>query len=484
MGSKELKQTPSTSLMEIAGEITLKNIPQKMQQAINKTLQIKNPTYEAATRSNPKARYAVKQFYKYFREDKQTGDLTIGRGCQDSIRTYARRCNIEIQETDKRVIRPVSQAFDSTIELRDYQRGVVDRIVERDSSTVQVDSGNRNQPHQGIIKADTGAGKTVLGIELITRLQQKTLIIVPKLDLLNQWVNEIKRWTNIENIGVVQGTNCTDANITVATIQSLKKYLDKGTITGDGYGCVITDEAHLFVSAKRMKVLQCLNSKYFFGLTATNRRTDGQGLALNWVFGPVLVDLKMERATPTIHLIEFRDHIWMQEYSDIIEDQTTNEKRNKLIVDTLEDVLERRKRNFLVLTKRVKHYETLAQQLREKIGDDGIIELSSRAKKEDRDTLLASLRNGSLDFKVIFSTYGLAATGLDIPRIDSIMFAGDLKSDVLAEQGVGRCLRLLEGKDDPIVLDVWDTGNLILRRQGKLRQKFYEEQAWTIKKGL
>ena len=450
----------STSFnMVLNGELVLSNLPPVMEKKITAKLQIKNPTYEQAIRTNPRARFTLSPYIKYWRKDKRTGALHIGRGCEASVRAYAERCKIGIKCTNELVSRRSSSPISTTIRLRPYQEGVVSAADSADS---------------GIFRLDTGAGKTVLAIELSAKLGRRTLFIVPKLDLLNQFINEIRRFTDT-GPGVIQGKNVDIKDFTVATVQSLRNRIKDGSIAADTFGCVIVDEAHLFVPKKSRAVVNYFKSKYLYGFTATARRTDQQGEALEWIFGAKLVDIKLPGMNPKVRVIPFTGKIWMGEYSTMVDEQIADEDRNNLIVSTIETEVAKGHR-VIVLTKRVDHAELIAENLT----CSKVIEFRSDMKKDQRDSILANLKSEAADFNVICGTTGLLSTGIDVPSLDCVVFAGDMKSDVLVEQGAGRIRRLFSGKKDPIVLDIYDTGNGIFKNQGRLRQQFYKEQGWEI----
>ena len=104
---------------------------------------------------------------------------------------------------------------------------------------------------------------------------------------------------------------------------------------------------------------------------------------------------------------------------------------------------------------------------------------SKRLGKEDKN-LIASLRNGSIPFNIILGTTSLLATGTNIPQLDTLIIAGDLKSDVLAEQGIGRITRIHKGKQKPKVIDIADRKNIFFKKQAEIRKEFYKSMGWEI----
>ncbi len=157
----------------------------------------------------------------------------------------------------------------------------------------------------------------------------------------------------------------------------------------------------------------------------------------------------------------------------MIEEQVTCEARNKLIADVIERERKLGKK-VLVLTKRVAHYELLHSM----VDPEGAFCFASSDAKQKRDELLQGLRDGSQEFSALFGTYALLGTGIDIPKLSVVILAGDLKSDVLAEQSIGRIQRLLDGKPNPKVVDIVDKTNPVLYKQARIRQAFYRERNW------
>lgn len=426
---------------------------------------------------NTRALYGTPKDYKYYTSSKDEGGwLRIPRGHLSRVKDLAE------EVVDETVDAPAK--LTSTIKLRPYQEGIPERVVAH---------------REGILRLGTGFGKSVLALKVAELLQQKTLIIVPRTHIKAQFEAEIERYFQFDprKLG---------AGIKVCTLQSLlrakaRAASDLGSSNGahsvgssEGFGLVIVDECHTSVAQKSRAVIQSLAPKYLYGLTATPRRSDGQGEAIGFLFGPILVEGDLPRTAPSVELVPFHGHIPVWEYAEIIKHQTENEERNALIASIVQREASAG-RKVLVLTKRVAHYEVLyelcvgagahtrggvgAEQnpLRE---DNRFVKLSSTGSAKARALELDSLRSGSRDFSVLFGTHSLLGTGFDCAALDTLIFAGDLKSDVLTEQSVGRVLRLFEGKPTPRIIDIQDVNNVLLFRQAKERRKFYEKQGWQV----
>ena len=158
----------------------------------------------------------------------------------------------------------------------------------------------------------------------------------------------------------------------------------------------------------------------------------------------------------------------------MITKQVEDKGRNLLIADIVDhEVNDGRK--ILILTKRIKHYEKIAELLPPEYNQFSI---ASKDQLKKRDELLHELRENKREFDVILGTYSMLSTGTDIPVLDTLIFAGDLRSDVLQEQSAGRVLRLFGDKQHPKIIDIIDNKNGILNHQAISRIRFYKRQEW------
>lgn len=183
------------------------------------------------------------------------------------------RPNVEYTITkDNTVEVPANIPF--TGQLRDYQEEPVQALMNT----------------SGVLAAPTGTGKTVMALALISRMQQRTMVIVHKNILLKQWAERIKQFTGIEAGIIGQGKKENiDAPIVVATIQTLLslKSKPKAREYFDGFGLVLGDECHRYGSLVWQKGISLFKARYRVGLSATPFRTDKMEKVIFWNFGPV-----------------------------------------------------------------------------------------------------------------------------------------------------------------------------------------------------
>lgn len=242
---------------------------------------------------------------------------------------------------------------------------------------------------------------------------------------------------------------------------------------------LLVHNCHTTISDQGMRVVSSFNPLRLYGMTATPDRSDGQGEAIKFTFGDIIIDKELPQAKPTVEIVRCTEEYFGDTYANIVDLQSENESRNKMIAGLIKkEMADNRK--ILVLTKRTKHYEKLFSLLGERPGIFMIKSKLSAAETKIKDELLEKLRTGSADFNVILGTFSLLSTGINIPALDTIVLAGDLKSSVLCTQSVGRILRLFLGKKQPKIIDIDDFNSGILHNQARLRKNFYKFNGWEI----
>jgi superfamily II DNA or RNA helicase len=192
----------------------------------------------------------------------------------------------------------ISQGIDINLtfngEPRDYQEPVIDKFV---SHCLNSNCGG------GLLELHTGWGKTCAGLYILTKLKKKTIIVVHKEFLMNQWIERIQHFLPSARIGKIQGPviDVNDKDIVLCMIQSLISKDYEQTIF-DEFGFTIIDEVHHISSQSFSNSLFKLVTKYFLGLSATMIRKDGTTDVFKMFLGNVIH--KAERKNDT--LVEIR----------------------------------------------------------------------------------------------------------------------------------------------------------------------------------
>ena len=163
---------------------------------------------------------------------------------------------------------PLSCSFDKP--LRDYQEVVVNSYIS------QVQKNPLHNVSGGIITIKCGAGKTVMAIKIISMIQKKTLIIVHKEFLLNQWIERINEFLPTAKIGRIQGPifDSQGKDIVIGMLQTLYDR-DFPENAFDDFGLTIVDEVHRIGSCQFSKALLRIQTPLMLGITATLDRKDG-----------------------------------------------------------------------------------------------------------------------------------------------------------------------------------------------------------------
>lgn len=190
------------------------------------------------------------------------------------LRAYLDREGIDY--ADRVFETPDLRGLASAYELRSYQREALEAWREND--------------RRGILELPTGSGKTVIGIAAIEALSTPTLVVVPTLDLLEQWRAELRREFDVP-VGQFGGGVQSHEAITVSTYDSA--YL-KAEAIGDTFPLVIFDEAHHLGGEGYREIARLLAAPARLGLTATFERPDGAHEAIEELVGPVVYRLSAD----------------------------------------------------------------------------------------------------------------------------------------------------------------------------------------------
>lgn len=368
---------------------------------------------------------------------------------------------------ENRIVLGKHVTYKSNIDLFDYQQKVCDIAVLRKN---------------GIIVMPAGSGKTQTALQIISKLEFKTLWITHTIDLLNQSYDRAK--SNFENIGlgkIANGKIEIGTHITFATVQTLSK-IDLSEYA-DTWDCIVVDECHRVCGTPASagmfyKVLNKLVARYKYGLTATAyRNVKGTEKAMFSLLGNTIIELDKDvignRIIPATvvktntgfkeipeNCLEFDGTI---KYATLTTELSEDIERNNLILD----LLRKCKDNYtLVLTDRVRQM----YYLQEKLGYGNVID--GKTKKDARENAIQEIRDGKV--KVLFATYGLAKEGLDIPRLDRLILASPHRDKATIIQSLGRIERKFENKTNPICYDLVDPIQYF-EKMYKSRKSYYKK---------
>ena len=296
---------------------------------------------------------------------------------------------------------------------------------------------------------------TTVALALSAHLKVRTLIVVHKEFLANQWRDRINEFCPSATIGrIQQGILDTDKDFVIAMIQTL---CSRGEDmippkTFDQFGLLIVDEAHHIGASAFSQAMFRFCPKYTLGLTATPDRKDGLTRILYWFLGPEFFRVQRTNQTTTkVECIQFKSELFKESppvsrfgklnMAEMINIVTDMPDRNKVICKLVRDALKGTRR-VLILTDRRAHCHYFHQEFGLGLsglyyGGLGEADLTESSKK-----------------RVVIGTFSMAQEGLDIPVLDTVILASP-KSDIV--QAIGRIMRETPGKqNDPLIYDIVD----------------------------
>ncbi len=440
---------------------TIENCPADVIAVAKKTLTIKNPAYERVARITGSP-WAAQRDFKYY---KSIGNsLSFPRGFTKRFTDYLDKNKIEY-EVEKNLVTNKVKSFAkfAPVKLRDYQEPLVQAIIDNDC---------------GVIAAGTGTGKTLICLEAARRLGLKTLVLVPTTVIQRQFKDECLKWWKYEP-GIIGDGEKTIGDITISTWQSLSADKELCEELAKTTSYLFIDECHGAISDERAKILKKFNPLKLIGGSGSPRRSkdDGKTEAIFFYLGEVIAKHMMPQVKPKVEVIRTGAKIPITaNYHEMIDTLIEDDSRNKLIVGlAVGEAMSGHQ--VIILTKRVAHCERLLGLL----PDWGDLIYHADVRKKENGEVLLQMRSQERDFKILLGTFSLLSAGLDIPSLDCLIMAGEIKSDVSVQQSAGRVLRLFEGKESATIYDLFDSDNAILRRQGYERQNFYKTQSWEVK---
>ncbi|ELY86172.1 DEAD/DEAH box helicase family protein [Natrinema altunense] len=214
--------------------------------------------------------------------DSRTNGWRVPAGSYADLRAAIAETDLAV---DDRVLDLASvPALRSAYELRDYQATALETWLATDRWADGPALESVGRAPAGVLELPTGSGKTVIALQAIERLSVPTLVVVPTIDLLEQWERELDREFDVP-IGRFGGGEQRLEPITVSTYDSA--YL-KADSVGDRFGCVVFDEVHHLGGEGYREIARLLAAPARLGLTATFERPDGAHEVIEEIVGPLV----------------------------------------------------------------------------------------------------------------------------------------------------------------------------------------------------
>ena len=333
----------------------------------------------------------------------------------------------------------------------------------------------------GILSLPCGFGKTILALYFISKLKKRTMVIVHKEFLMNQWIERIKFALPNAKVGIVQANKCQieDYDIIIGMLQTLSMR-DFPDNTFESIGHVIIDECHRIPSRVFSKALMKINSKYMLGLSATPNRKDGLTKVLKYNIGNIIYSVKSHDKNIVKvdrYLLNSDDESYNKTVSNfrgnaqsstMINNIARCNNRTELIVQIIiEEINKNENRQILVLSDRREHLDEICNLSKSK-GLESIGYYVGGMKKE-------KLKE-SESCRLILGTYPMAKEGLDIPSLNGLILATPI-SDIV--QSIGRIDRIKHSNIVPLIVDIVDKFS-IYENQARKRFALFKKKKYQI----
>lgn len=414
--------------------------------------------------------YGMERYFKLINSNDD--NIAIPRGFFSKLSDFFNENGIRFELIDERVkLKPLK--FESTVKLFDYQKEATDSMLSSEN---------------GILVAPPGSGKTIIGIDLIAKLEQPALILVHKKQIFNQWLERIEHFLNIpkREIGqLVSNKKKVGDRITVAMVQTLNKTDDFKEIS-DKFGIVIVDECHHMPARMFRNVITKFNPYYLYGLTATPERKNNDEELIFIYLGEILHeidknfkqeissgDLKSEAPVEKPKLmirqtnLEVPFKVKTDDFQMLSRIIIFDSSRNSQIVNDIKAEANKSLK-CLVLTERKEHVEVLSYYLKREYE---IITLTGDLTDKQRKEKVKQIESGN--FQILLATGQLLGEGTDFPNLDCLFLVFPFAFSGKLTQYIGRIQRGLNKSS--AIYDYRDNKVEYLEKFFKKRLKYYKK---------
>jgi len=369
----------------------------------------------------------------------------------------------------------ISKGTDIDVEfkgsLRDKQHPVVDAFLHTCST-----GKHTNKSNGGIVSVPCGWGKTIMALYIISKLNKKTIIVVHKEFLLNQWRERIAEFLPDARVGIIQGPkiDVEGKDIVLAMLQSLsvKDYPEE---IFNEFGFSVVDECHHIAAEVFSRALPKINSYYSLGLSATPNRADGMTKVFKMFLGPIVYKTDADDKCVEVRVVDYNEPHNLQYIKEeltftkklclprMINNIANNPNRNLLIVKLAKSLVDSNKQTIILSDRR-----TQLKLLHSQINEFATVGYYVGGMKQ-KDLKISE------GCQVILGTFPMSSEGLDIPTLDAAIFATP-KSNI--QQSIGRITRK-QHSEKPIAYDIVDKFSMFPNQYRK-RERLYKKLKYIV----
>lgn len=361
--------------------------------------------------------------------------------------------------------------------LREYQNDIISEYMN------SLNCGG------GLLEIPCGRGKTVMGLKIASLIGLKTLVLVHKEFLANQWIERIKQFIPSAKIGRIQGNifDVKDKDFVIGMVQTVSKrdFKDYELNEFKQFGLTILDEVHHLAAKIFVRSLFQVVTKYMLGLSATMKRADGLSYVFKYFIGDIVYKEEIEqnknvivkRYTYKTDDIAFnkveKDMKGNTAFSTMITKLCTYKNRINYILSIIYKTIEEDPNQQMLI---LGHYKSILKYIYDDIKKTNI-QVGYYIGGMKPENLKESESK-----QIIVATYAMAAEALDIKSLTTLMLVTP-KKDVV--QSVGRILRSGGGviksgqQSNPLIIDILDTHPIFIRHAIE-RKRYYKNQGYII----
>ena len=388
--------------------------------------------------------YNTPKYLKGYEESSEF--LKLPRGLKEKLFEYLNYNLVKYKIIDNRVFEKI-ETKRILFTLRAEQEDAIKEILKYDSS---------------ICVAPPGFGKTLIGAKIFEQRAVKTLIILNKNMLLDQWISRFVDYFGYKksDIGFLgKSQNRLNGNIDIATMQSLNNIPE----LVENYTQVIVDECHHIPALTFEQIVKNFKGKYILGLSATPNRKDELDPILYQQLGNISYEYKKPKTHTNRLLVIKTEFISSADnYASIINELVSNEDRNRQIAKTIKENIDRK---ILLLSDRIEHLNLLENILKEEKID--FVSVHGSQNKKEQVENMQKVKTSSL----ILATSSFFGEGIDFPHLNTIIFATPISFYGRLIQYLGRIGR---GNQECLAIDFLDSKNAMLNSTYKKRLEGYK----------
>lgn len=323
-------------------------------------------------------------------------------------------------------------------------------------NTIDVTIELLKKEYGAFIVGQTGEGKSSIAVKIMSEMKQKTLILVHKNSLADQWIETVTDLTELtrDDIGSLRRGKFVDGKVVIGSMQSLMR-LTIGREINDLFGLKIIDEAHRAPAEQFLKAYTRFNTKYSLALSATPNREDKlERIFFLHASEHIVKHKSVRKLTADYLVIDYntkkafiRGKPWTPYRIKLIENVIQDEERNQMLLDKIRECISVG-RKILFVSERVAQLEVFYEKVKGDYPTLKVVQFWGNANPSKRVKLGAD---------IVIGTTKKVSDGEDIPQLDTLISGTPHGSDIITVQLKGRIERAYEDKKVPLIIDIKDS---------------------------